>query len=826
VNQRRHLAIIAAIATLLAAAPIKSLYTQWTWAIDSFIAVAAVCATAIAARALRAPSWAQPLITLVALLLIVTWLFPSGNEFGRLIPSADTFTNFRALIDSAADDMRNLGIPVYDRKGLLFLTTAGIGLVAVVVDFVAVTLRRPAVAGLPMLAVYAVPVAISSDAISFVAFAVGAIGYLWLLATDSVDRVRMFGRRFTGDGRGVDMWEPSPLAAIGRRTAVIGVLAAVILPVAVPGLTHSLVGPIGPPIANGGGLGNCFGCSGTSVNLFAALSGQINSEKPVTLATVRTDAAHPPYLRFATADQLGNKGFAATTPQGQQVSQGLPNLPFTDNAGQPINPDPTALHTANIKMSGFDSRFLPVFMAPRSGTLQLNNDSWRYDSGQQIIFSPTSTAQNLSYTFQFDQQEFSPTELAKAERLPDANPLQRDETLVPSHPKLVQQIVDSATKSTSNEYETVRALVAYFYNNHFTYALSTKAGTSSSDIVNFLTNKQGYCVQYAAALAWLVREAHYPARVAFGFTNGVQIQPNVYQMTNKNLHAWTEVYFQGYGWVPFDATPPAQITGSVHPQWDPNLAAPSTGGSQQPGDDVIPTISGSASGGLGARPEPSFNGPGGVGGGGGGSDSGLLMWTIIGAAVVLALLLTPAMARVLTRNRRAVADRRVSADSAAPGEPFVVVDSDSTSATTRGRVHAAWDEFIDTLVDYQIHVDPTETPRAAATRIAETLDLGPEAADGARLLGMAEERARYARRPGVSQPLHEAVRAIRRALGRRVSFRTRFRAEFLPPSVINRWSAATSNRLGRIVAGVSAIRDSVLRAVNLRRLFRRRATTS
>ena len=56
---------------------------------------------------------------------------------------------------------------------------------------------------------------------------VGAVGFLWLLVTDNVDRVRRFGRRFTGDGRDVDVWEPSPLAAAGRRLAVVGVLVAV-----------------------------------------------------------------------------------------------------------------------------------------------------------------------------------------------------------------------------------------------------------------------------------------------------------------------------------------------------------------------------------------------------------------------------------------------------------------------------------------------------------------------------------------------------------------------------------------------------------------------
>ena len=46
-------------------------------------------------------------------------------------------------------------------------------------------------------------------------------------------------------------------------------------------------------------------------------------------------------------------------------------------------------------------------------------------------------------------------------------------------------------------------------------------------------------------MAWLVRAAGIPARVAFGFTNGSKRDGDTYTLTNRNLHAWTEVYFDG-----------------------------------------------------------------------------------------------------------------------------------------------------------------------------------------------------------------------------------------------------------------------------------------
>ena len=42
-------------------------------------------------------------------------------------------------------------------------------------------------------------------------------------------------------------------------------------------------------------------------------------------------------------------------------------------------------------------------------------------------------------------------------------------------------------------------------------------------------------------------------------------------VTGKDAHAWTEVYFEGFGWVPFDATPQQQEMGGDNQQ-DPAAA--------------------------------------------------------------------------------------------------------------------------------------------------------------------------------------------------------------------------------------------------------------
>jgi hypothetical protein len=65
-------------------------------------------------------------------------------------------------------------------------------------------------------------------------------------------------------------------------------------------------------------------------------------------------------------------------------------------------------------------------------------------------------------------------------------------------------------------------------------------------------------------MAVMLRVAHIPARVAIGFTPG--IQKNGYQsISSQDAHAWVEAYFGDKGWVSFDPTPLADGRGIVPP---------------------------------------------------------------------------------------------------------------------------------------------------------------------------------------------------------------------------------------------------------------------
>ncbi|MFF5172073.1 DUF3488 and DUF4129 domain-containing transglutaminase family protein [Micromonospora sp. NPDC000089] len=793
----RNLGFVAAAATLLAAAPLSAIFERWTWLIQAAIAVAVVAGAAALTRLVRAPLWGQVLGMLAGLLLALTWLFPSGGELVALLPTPDTLANFGELLHGSLRDMRAYGVKVPDTTPLLFLAVLGIGAVAVLVDVLAVGLRRPALAGLPMLAIYSVPVAVYVDSVPALPFVVGACGYLWLLVTDNVDRVRRFGRRFTGEGRDVDIWESSPLAAAGRRLAVVGVALAVVLPlVPVPGMDGSLLDRIS---SAGEGAGNGRpGQGGTPgrIDLFAALSGQLNQSQVTDLVKVTTNEPNPFYLRFGVADDLRPDGFRVRGPNGRPVNRELPD-PAKPGVEQ-------QRYRATVEVTrGLEMPFVPLYADPVK--VDGLGGNWSYDANLGVIFSNRDNSRGKRYEFDYVRSTYSPAALRRVRPLSAEHPMVLQQTKTPPAQE-VDRLVSRLVDGKNTDYDKVRAIYDYFSReNGFSYSLSTKGGTSGKEIVDFLTNKTGYCQQYAAAMAWMVRAAGIPARVAFGFTNGSNVSGEAHVLTNRNLHAWTEVYFDGMGWVPFDATPASSVAGSTRSAWAPDSDAPDPETSESAAPGTVPNDPAASAG--AERPDnadrdtdtgfdPNAAAPA--------AQAPSWPWWTAGALVaLLALLALPALRRAALRRRRhgRATPAAVAVDAAAEGgaTPMVVVGADATQA--RADAHAAWDELLDTLVDYRVPVDRTETPRATAERLVrEAVGDDTEAVGAVRLLGRAEERARYARDPLTGEPLHPALRAVRGTLAARADRRTRFLATVLPPSVLLRWRLAFGDSSSRWVA--------------------------
>jgi len=138
-----------------------------------------------------------------------------------------------------------------------------------------------------------------------------------------------------------------------------------------------------------------------------------------------------------------------------------------------------------------------------------------------------------------------------------------------------------------NPFRLAVAMQDYLHSDeHFTYTTDlTNWPCDASAVECFARTHRGYCLHYASTMAILLRaanpESRIPTRLVQGFLPGDRVGTTETVRT-RGAHAWVEVYFQGYGWIPFDPTgggvgrPSVIKPGATVPPASPTVA-PSAG---------------------------------------------------------------------------------------------------------------------------------------------------------------------------------------------------------------------------------------------------------
>ncbi|MGK5559354.1 transglutaminaseTgpA domain-containing protein, partial [Actinomadura kijaniata] len=90
------------------------------------------------------------------LLVYLTVLFASSRALLGFLPTPGSLGRLEELFGQGWKAVNDYAAPVPLVPGIRLLVGAGVGLVAIVVDLLAVRLRRAAPAGLPLLAMYSV----------------------------------------------------------------------------------------------------------------------------------------------------------------------------------------------------------------------------------------------------------------------------------------------------------------------------------------------------------------------------------------------------------------------------------------------------------------------------------------------------------------------------------------------------------------------------------------------------------------------------------------------------------------------------------------------
>jgi transglutaminase-like putative cysteine protease len=743
-----RVALAAFAATLLSALTLTPLVQGLGW----FVAVVVVVALSSGVGASMRQVTQQPAIVIAAQLamfaITVTALFARDAAVWGVLPGPDAVHALQQLVADGMDVTRHDGPPVEATRGVLLLVAGGVGLVGLLTDVIAVTLRRPAVAGLPLLAVYCVPAAVLPGGLPWVYFLLSATGYLVLVGADAGERVHGWGRVLSGAGtdpNGAGLGGPLSGA---RRVAGACLAIAVVVPALVPGLGERLIGA-----SSATGLGSGHGTTISVVNPILDLRADLQSRSNETVIRYTTDTAPQP-LRIVTDDQFTGTVWQPSTgslARSQLVTAGLPPAP---GLGPGIA---TTAHSTRISVLNLAQTYLPL---PYPTTKVAIDGRWLWDAGTLNVVGEGVTTANRTYTADYLVVEPTAGQLAAAGKPPGT--MAKYVALPKSLPASIAQQARTVAGSGTPYDQAVRLQNWFRSGGGFTYS-ETLGGNGRGDsgqdaVAAFLRDRKGYCVQFASAMAVMARTLGIPARVAVGFLPGTAVDAKTYTISLRDAHAWPELYFDGVGWVRFEPTP-ATRTGAP-PSWTlPQTPAPNT-------------VNPSASAATGPSAQPSARirpDQAGSGGGAGSSPSGIsavlraVPWRLLGVlALVLLLLATPKLAAVAARRRR----------WARAGTPVE-------------RAEAAWDDLRLSLQDLSVGWASSWTPRALQVHLVGERDLDEPAREALARLVADLESARYAP-PGslvrTAEDLRADVRRVVAAVAPTVPAARRRRAVLMPAS--------------------------------------------
>lgn len=654
--ERLTVALVAAV--LLSAVSVFPVTRDRGYLGFSFALLAASAVIAIGARRLRVSEGIIRLLILApgALVIVLLW-----DRLGDI--AVDTAGYVAAAY-----------APMEPHAGFRLLSSLVIWLLYVVAEAIAVGLDRPGWTFPVLVLPYLVPSIVLPDETHPAYLILAAAGYVAVLAT------AVYGR-FSAD-RPV---QGRP-AGLRRGIAVAGggsLLVAWVL----TGMASTLIPERSAAFLDPGQFNSSVQLGDPTLDLIRNLRSPVNR----VIMTYQSEDGRGRYLRLAALPAFDNGGF---------------HLVATDLMPQPLAPPPgletrPATVRLDVQVLDFSSEWLPVPWVPRE--IEAAGE-WRYDPRSLSVVAVGGdrklATRFLEYSVtSWDLQPRAEVVAAAAAGDPGDGGLTLD---LPA--QLDPAVIDLAAEVTAGattDGERVLALLSWLRSGPFTYSTQLVAGSTLETVSDFLlSSRTGYCEQFSGSMAILARAVGIPSRVVVGFLPGVE-GDNGYDVSIRDMHAWTEVYLDGLGWVAFDPTPSGA----------PGVAPVPTPGTT-PSGAPSPTTSITDV----PVPSPTMSRPPTTGTGGGGATS-LPGWAGGGLAV-----LAVAAAPALVRRGRSWWRLRPGRDQARMAED-------------------AWDELRDTTIDSGLSW-PTGTPRQTAAALAGVLD--PKAAAAATALALEVERARFA----------------------------------------------------------------------------------
>jgi transglutaminase-like putative cysteine protease len=657
--------------------------------------------------------WVAP-IAVVVELIALAWIFVPSTLLA-VFPTPSTFQSFGSLLKAAHNTIVIEQAPVAASKPVVFLLAGAFGLLVIVADELFERSRSAVTIGALLLAVFLTPAMIAGRTPSVWMFVVVAALWLFILRTRTRQRT-------------TDSWQ-ARVPVLLVATAALGV--TVVLPPVLPDIT-AVAAEWGKPPPSVFGQG---------INPILQLGQNLRRNSSTVALTYTTTSATPPYLKVATLRDFTGKTWKPSGTSKNDMFEGQLGLHQDIKAHE----DSTKITIRNLR-----SVLLPV-PYPAEDVTGLEG-TWLFQRMGQTIKAEHGDTQGQTYAVK--SLTIEPTAKQMRQLVTVVGPSLKPFVALPS--KMPAIIADTARKVTSNsptDYDKALALQKYLRDGDFTYSTTAPVahgydGNGVDVIAAFLKQKQGYCVHFSSTMAVMARTLGIPSRVAVGYAPGKILGSSggktVYQNTSDDLHAWTELYFQGAGWIGFEPTPGvgsptafAEAPGAKAPAEvnnGNNLNKPGDTGQSSQADAKD-------SGATSVTPATASRTAG------------------VTTASLLLLLLIPWLLRVVRRRWRM-----------RPG----VRSPDRF-----------WRELEDTAQDFGIPASLADTPRGFAARLRARPGVDTEALD--RLLQRVE-RTRYSRDGSHDDNGGEDLRSVIASVRTGASRLERLRAAALPRSLAGRRS--------------------------------------
>ncbi|KNX36880.1 transglutaminase family protein [Luteipulveratus halotolerans] len=735
----------AALAVLIASWPITTLLIGGQWVRPVPVLVLVQMALGMGGRALGLGRTLVACVQ-VAAVLLGTLALHLGDHLapGRW---ADLPGAIGDLFAGAADTLSQYAAPAPATPGVVFALTLIVPLIGVLVDVLAVSLRMPAVAGLPLLALFLLSTSNTGSALNPVYFVALAAAWLLMLARGGLQLMRRWSSAEAyarQPERIEDRLGLAGYSSVARGIGIATVALAVVLPAFIPHLPPRYIsdGLARSTSGNGSGVGSV----GFSDRLDLTQNLRSRNQDPVLSYT--TNDPEPPPLRALSMSLYSGGDWVHDDPPRERPGANQERLPAPEGLGA----QPQTLYRSQVTANGVDSPYVavpwPVTSADFGGT------AWTYEPGAAM---PRVSERPDRYTITYTtlRANARPT----SPRAGDAGVAPATLAVDPSSSERVRTTTADVVRPGDSDFTKAVKIQDWLRDpSRFTYSLTLKPtqtvdGQRLDPISNFLQTRQGYCTQFATAMVMMARSQGIPARLAVGFLSGVA-EGATYEVRQSDAHAWPELYFPGLGWTRFEPTPGVR-SGTVPAYATPSTDAGSTGAGREedePTDTatstapttsaVAPTTTQAA---PPAAPEKSV------------LQDSRLWWTLL---VLVAGAMGAVVLPLAARWRR--------------DQPL------RTASDPREQVEGEWQALQSRLDDLGVQAPHGRTPRQIEQHYRHQATLGGEGRAALHRAVRTLEAARYAPPSDETRTLHGDADRILREVRSNASWPTRTSAALTP----------------------------------------------